>query len=460
MRLLHNTPFSSRENQHRNILHYLTSAEFKEIAGGVLLLLATIISILWANLPENLSTPYLNFWKTNLGVHFGSYQINLSLQKWVNEGLMTLFFFVIGLEIRREISIGDLSSAKKASLPICAALGGMVFPALFYFFFNRTSEHLLGWGIPTATDIAFVVGILTIFNRKTPPSLLIFLLTLATADDLGAIIIIALFYTSAIHWKYLLASCLLCLCLVLLNYFRIYRILPYGILGFFLWLSLLNSGVNADISGVITAFAIPLYGKIQTAHFVEKVQQLADQFLIHQHNEDEKHFLRSAKQQEILYLLRKEHEFVHSPSQRLIFTLENYTMFLIMPIFALANTAIPLETGDFIKLFSTNVSLGIIMGLIFGKPLGIVLVSKLAMKLGLAVLPEGLKLIHLVIAGCLGGIGFTMSLFISDLSFNTRPEILSLSKLAVMTASSLAAMVGCFLILKLSSSKAKKVKTH
>ncbi|NCF70941.1 MAG: Na+/H+ antiporter NhaA [Chlamydiales bacterium] len=434
------------KNRLNRFLDSLLGAELKEIAGGILLVLASIISLTLAN--SSIGPSYRDFWSTPVAISFGDNSLSLSIRHWINDGLMTIFFFVVGLEIKRELSVGALSSFKKAAMPIIAAIGGMLVPALVYYKLNLNSEKALaGWAIPTATDIAFVVGILTLFSKKTSAAMLVFLLTLATADDLGAIIIIALFYTSTIQTTYLLLAAIAIALLFYLKSLKVYHTLPYIITGSFLWFFLLKSGVNADISGVITAFSIPVFSNTQTSNFVDKLNKLTHQFLLHHCDTNDKQYTRSSKQQEILYLLRKEHDLVHAPSQRLIFSLQSYCSFFIVPLYALTNTAIAVDIHQVKELFQSNISLGIVLGLIVGKPIGIILFTLIASKLKLAKLPEGLAYKDLIIVGCLGGIGFTMSLFVADLAFPRGSSLINLSKLSVLLASSLSILISVALIL-------------
>jgi Na+:H+ antiporter, NhaA family len=438
--------FSKKQKQNLNVfLDSLLGAEFKEIAGGLLLVVATIVSLILANSP--IGSSYREFWETPIAISFGQASLSLSLKHWINEGLMTLFFFVVGLEIKREFSIGALSSFKKAAMPIIAAVGGMLVPALIYMWANAGSEKSLsGWAIPTATDIAFVVGVATLFSKRIPAAMLVFLLTLATADDLGAILIIALFYGSAVDYTFLTFAGASIVFLFYLKFLRIYSIIPYILTGILLWFFLLKAGVNADIAGVITAFSIPVFGATQTSRFVEKVKNLTNQFLRYHSEDADRIYARSHKQQEILYLLRKEHDLVHAPSQRLIFSLQNYTTFIIVPLYALANTAIAFDLNQLQSIFQHEVGLGILGGLVIGKPVGIVLFSLIALKLNIAKLPNDLNTKDLLIAGCLGGIGFTMSLFVADLSFASDLMLVNLSKLSVILASCISIFFALVLI--------------
>lgn len=361
-----------------------------EKAGGIILIFATLFSLLFAN--SIFQTQYLQIWNYEIGNH--------SLVHWINDGLMTIFFLLIGLELEREVYIGELSTLKKAALPLFGALGGMVVPALIYLYFNFGTSTQSGAGIPMATDIAFAIGILSLLGNRVPTSLKIFLTALAVIDDLGAIIIIAVFYSSDISLMYLGFSLGVLGILFLLNRMKIQMLLPYLIGGIILWYFMEHSGVHPTISGVLLAFVIP-FGKGDKKSASYKLQ----------------HFL-------------------HKP-----------VAFLILPLFALANTCIVINSDWYEGLTHSN-SIGIILGLIIGKPIGIWLLSYLGVTLGLCILPKGLKWKNIFGAGILGGIGFTMSIFITLLAFSDSETIIG-SKIAIVIASTIAAIIG-YLILNLS----------
>lgn len=369
-------------------------SKFKEFfdgekSGGIVLLLVTILSILIAN--SSLQLIYLNFLNTLLGGH--------SLVQWINDGLMSVFFLYIGLELEREIYLGELSHLKKASLPIFAALGGMLVPALIFLSFNHGSANQSGAGIPIATDIAFAVGILSLLGKRVPLSLKIFLTALAVIDDLGAILVIAVFYTSSLSAVYFLSSIGIYLILILLNRRKVNSLIPYLIGGVVMWYCLLHSGVHATLTGVLLAFAIP-FGDGKKA----------------------------------------------SPSAKMLHFLHKPVSFGILPLFALANTALILN-GSLGNL-GQPVSLGIILGLFLGKPLGIWLFSFLSVKLGIGRLPGGIQLKHILGVGFLGGIGFTMSIFITLLAFRD-PGLINMAKMAIIAGSVLSGITG-FLWLKIN----------
>ncbi|HYG31978.1 MAG TPA: Na+/H+ antiporter NhaA [Methylophilaceae bacterium] len=374
----------------------LTSAyrEFvdSEKASGVLLIICTIISLILAN--SVLGPQYLGFWHHPFA--------GLSVELWVNDGLMAIFFLLIGLELVRELDDGELSDLKSAMLPIIAALGGIVVPASIHFYFNAGTLTQSGIGIPMATDIAFALGALALLGSRVPTSLKIFLTALAVIDDLGAILVIALFYTSELAIGYLAGALATFAVLMLLNRMRVMALLPYLVGGAIMWVLMLKSGIHATIAGVLLAFAIP-YASV---------------------NGNDR-----------------------SPARRLEHFLHKPVAFLILPVFALANTGILIGT-DWAQHLATANSTGILTGLIVGKPLGITLLSFAAIALGISRLPSDMNWRHLLGAGLLGGIGFTMSIFITNLAFPGDMETVNASKMAILLASLVAGTLG-FLWLKL-----------
>jgi len=368
-----------------------------EKAGGFVLIGCTLISLIIAN--TDFAAHYLKFWHAHLAFPVKSLGLNYSIEHWINDGLMTIFFLLVGLEIERELYVGELSSLKNALLPVLAAIGGMAFPALIHFIFNYGTETQTGFGIPMATDIAFALGILSLAGNKIPVSLKIFLTALAIIDDLGAITVIALFYTKSFLLYYFLIAIALFLLLFIAGKRKIYNLSLYLIGGVIMWYCMLKSGVHSTIAGVLLAFAIPF------------------------HKEDDK-----------------------NPSYKLQHFLHYPVAFFILPIFALANTAIVFP-NNISETLATKNSLGIIAGLIVGKFVGIFVVSYLAVKLKLANLSEGLNWKHIAGIALLGGIGFTMSIFIANLAFDNLLLVTS-SKISILFASIISAVLG-LLILKI-----------
>lgn len=363
-----------------------------EKAGGIVLVFCTLISLTLTN--SIWGANYLRLLQTDVG--------SLSAEHWINDGLMAIFFLLIGLELERELYVGELSEFKNALLPIFAAIGGICLPALIHFLFNNGTPTQAGIGIPMATDIAFALGVLSLLGNRVPASLKVFLTALAVIDDLGAIIVIAIFYTAKLHLAYLIGALLVFGLLVALNRFRVMSLIPYLLGGIVMWFLMLKSGVHATISGVLLAFAIPFTGK----------------------EEDEA-----------------------SPSHKLEHLLQKPVAFIILPVFALANTGIVIASNWYQDLSTSN-SLGIMLGLLIGKPLGITLICFIVVNLKICRLPLDLNWKHLFGAGLLGGIGFTMSIFITNLAFQGEVNVINASKMAILLSSVTAGLIG-FLWLKL-----------
>jgi NhaA family Na+:H+ antiporter len=369
-------------------------------SGGIILIACVFISLLIANTAAG---PYFdNFLSYQLGFNTEVIHLRYPVSLWINDGLMAIFFLLVGLEIKRELVEGELSSVKKASLPIFAALGGVMVPAIIYFTINAGTHTAGGWGIPMATDIAFALAILSLLGKRVPASLKIFLSALAIVDDLMAILVIAIFYSSELHYAYLLYAGGIFIFLLLLNKLGVKNLAAYLVPGLFIWYFIHHSGVHATIAGVLTAFAIPT-------------------------TPDSK----------------------ESPLERLEHIIVNPVNFIIMPLFALANTNIRFEPG-MVDGLTTALGMGIILGLLIGKPLGITLFSWLIVKIGAANLPSGAGWKHIFGVGVLGGIGFTMSIFIALLSFPGEYLILSEAKFSILTGSILAGSLGYFLLSRLS----------
>ena len=372
----------------------------QESAGGILLLIAVALAMLLANSP--LSGLYQGFLATEMQMRFGSLDIDKPLLLWINDGLMALFFLLIGLEVKRELLEGALSSVAKASLPTFAAIGGMVFPAGIYLLFNYADPITqVGWAIPAATDIAFALGIMALLGSRVPVALKVFLLALAIIDDLGVIVIIAIFYSTDLSMLSLIVASIAVAGLIGLNRKGVTALTPYGILGMVLWVAVLKSGVHATLAGVIIAFCIPLRAKDGS-----------------------------------------------SPSEHLEHSLHPWSTFLILPVFAFANAGVPLGNMSIDSLLSP-VPVGIALGLLLGKPLGVLFFSYLAVKLKLAELPEGMGWRHIAPVAAMCGIGFTMSMFISSLAFEHEGMAYAdLARLGILVGSLVAAVVGYFWLSK------------
>ncbi|MCE7073017.1 Na+/H+ antiporter NhaA [Dyadobacter sp. CY327] len=373
--------------------------------GGFILIICVIISLVIAN--SGAGPGFEAFLAKEIGADLGGIHLRYPILLWINDGLMAIFFLLVGLEIKREMLEGELSSFKKASLPILAAMGGVLAPALIYYAFNAGTETAGGWGIPMATDIAFAIAIISMLGKRAPSSLKVFLSALAIVDDLMAILVIAIFYSSDIHYTYLLYAFGIFLFLLLLNKLKVKNLAAYLIPGLFIWYFIHHSGVHATIAGVLTAFAIPT-----TPDATE------------------------------------------SPLEKLEHFLVNPVNFVIMPIFALANTNIQFEAG-MLEGLTTVLGIGIIAGLVIGKPVGITFFSWIAVKLGIARMPNNASWLHIIGVGMLGGIGFTMSIFIALLSFSGKDLILSEAKFSILTASIISGIFGYIWLSRLDK-KTKK----
>ncbi|BDQ03177.1 Na+/H+ antiporter NhaA [Ignavibacterium sp.] len=417
-----------------------------ETSGGIILIICTIIALIWANSP--FADSYHHLWHTYLTFDFGGYVLKHSLHHWINDGLMVIFFFVVGLEIKRELLVGELSSAKKAALPVAGALGGMILPALIYFYFNGGKEGAAGWGIPMATDIAFVVGIMALLGPKFPFSLKIFILALAIVDDIGAVLVIAIFYTAEISITALIIGAAIILLLIVFNRLGVRSLIVYTIMGIALWLAFLESGVHATVAGVLLAFTIPVSSRINTRKFTTETKQLLDEF--EKSGEHGENVLTNENRLTLVQSIEGNCEKILTPLQRFEHLLHPWVAFFIMPVFALANAGVTIGSG-FTDALTNPISIGIILGLFLGKQFGIFGFSLLAIKLGLASKPEGVNYTKMYGAGILAGIGFTMSLFIANLAFPTE-ELLNIAKVGVLTASLIAGIVG-FIVVKIGLTK-------
>ena len=411
----------------------------REASSGILLLAATILALLWAN--SSWGESYYLFWENELTFGYGGFELSKSLLHWINDGLMVIFFFVVGLEIKREVLIGELASFRQAILPVAAALGGMVFPALIYTAFNYNGAGSLGWGIPMATDIAFALGVLALLGKHVPVALKVFLTAAAVADDLGAVLIIAIFYTSEIVWISLGIAAVFLVLLVICNVLGVRNLIVYSILGIGLWLAFLQSGVHATVAGVLLAMTIPAQARINDKDFVKHSRSVLNEF----EKADEGDDYLNSTQRSAVRTLEELAEHAQTPLQRLEHDLHPWVAYAIMPIFALANAGIVLG-GSFLSAIASPISLGVIFGLIIGKQIGITLLSWLVVKSKLADLPEGVTWRHIYGVSWLAGIGFTMSLFISALAFGDSPA-LETAKSGILVASLIAGIVG-FLLLR------------
>ena len=413
-----------------------------EVTGSLPLFLATAAALIWANLWH---AGYQHIWHTEISLHVGAFTISKSLAHWIDEALMVLFFFIVGLEIKYEILVGELASFKKALLPVFAAAGGMIVPALIYALFNYGKETIHGWGIPMATDIAFALAVLALLSRRIPLGLKVFLSALAIADDLGAVVVIAIFYTQQIAWSYLAAAGVMMLLLLLANRLWIQNALVYAILGLGVWAAFLGSGIHTTVAGVIVAMFIPARGRYETDTFLTRVRNHIDQFQCEPGSCGYTILLNSRHLDAVRSIEESCHD-VETPLQRLEYSLHGWVTYLIIPLFALANAGLYLGDLRLSESFAHPVTLGVLLGLVIGKPLGISLFALAAAWLLKTGLPQGVSARHIIGAACLGGIGFTMSLFIGGLSFSD-PHYMEFAKLGILVASVLAAAMGMLVLL-------------
>ena len=417
----------------------------KQSSGGILLIIATALALLWANSPW--AESYAALWHTKITVGVGNFSVSKDLTHWINDGLMAVFFLVVGLEIKREILVGELSSIRDATLPVAAALGGALVPALIYLAINAGTEGSAGWGIPMATDIAFALGVLALLGERAPTSLKVFLTALAIVDDIVAVLVIALFYTSEISWGALGVGAVFLAALIVANLLGVGRTLVYAVLGVGLWLCFLLSGVHATIAGVLLALTVPAISFINPGAFLERSRYVLDRF--EKAGEKGENVLSNEERQAALHALNHAAYKLEPPLHELEHTLHPWVVFAIMPLFALANAGVQLG-GGIADALTSSVVLGIVAGLIVGKQLGITLFAWLAVKSGVSELPEGIRWRHVYGAGWLAGIGFTMSLFISDLAFSDG-RLVDAAKLGILVASLIAGVVG-WVILRGASS--------
>ncbi len=410
----------------------------RQTTSGILLMLSAVIALVIANSP--LAETYSHILHTEVTVGGGDLTLSMSLHHWINDGLMALFFLVVGLELKRELLVGELADLRQALLPIGAAVGGMLLPALLYLAINFDGEGFKGWGIPMATDIAFALGTLALLGKRVPPALLTFLVALAIVDDLGAVVVIALFYTAQIDVGALAAAGGILFLLIALNRGGIRRILPYALLGVLLWLALLKSGVHATLAGVFLAFTIPMKPKLDTERFLENTYSLLNQ--IKTAHEKEPNIILNDQMRSRVTALADGVQLAQAPAQVLEHKMHMPSAYLVIPIFALANAGIPMDFGDLDKTLVHPVALGVIVGLVLGKVLGITGMTWLMVKLGFSQLPRGINFSHVLGMSLMGGIGFTMSIFVAELAFASNPQGLLMAKTGVLLASLIAGVGG------------------
>jgi len=428
----------------RRIIYPLQEFVKAEAFSGILLMLITLVALAWANSPW--SETYTAVWNTPLTIAFGDYGLTKAAILWINDGLMAIFFFVVGLEIKREMLMGELASFRNAAFPVVAALGGMFVPAGIYAALNYHGAGLSGWGIPMATDIAFALGILTLLGNRVPLSLKLFLVAFAIVDDIGAVLVIALFYTAEVDFLLLWCALLLFGILLVLCALRVRSTWIYMLLGVLMWIAFLKSGVHATVAGILLATTIPARSKITEVEFISTTDTILGELQSY-------HYTRTGEEDETpeeenfqaaVHTLENNTEEALSPLHRLEHALHPWVAYFIMPLFALANAGIYIDASLTNGFFNT-ISWGIILGLIIGKPVGILLFTVLASVTGLVAKPDTFSWGQLVGAGLLGGIGFTMSIFIANLAFAGTP-FLAQAKLAILLASLVAGSAAYLLL--------------
>ena len=420
----------------------------RQTTTGLLLMATAIMALVIAN--SSLVEAYQHLLHMPIGVNVGSWTLQLSLHHWVNDGLMALFFFVVGLELKREILVGELAQPRQAALPIVAAIGGMVVPAMLFLAFNPEGNAARGWGIPMATDIAFAIGALVLLASRVPKALITFLVALAIVDDLGAVVVIAVFYTNHLALDALAIAAMLLGVLVMFNLAGIRKVTPYFLVAILFWYALLQSGVHATLAGVLGALTVPARPKYDPSLFSAHVKKLMARFDA-SHRKD-KNIMTNDDLRMVVQTLQNDAQQVGTPLQRLEHAWHLPVAFLVIPIFALFNAGIPIEFGALAATLSHPVTLGVTLGLVLGKFIGISGTSWLALKLGIGQLPADTSFSQIAGVSLLGGIGFTMAIFIAELGFSAQPELLLMAKTGVLAASLLAGISG-FLWLWLAAKK-------
>jgi len=410
----------------------------RQTTSGLLLMFTAIIALLFAN--SSYAYLYAHIQHVMVGISIGNWSLENSLHHWVNDALMALFFFVVGLELKREIMVGELSDLRHATLPIVAAIGGMAVPALIYFALNPEGDAARGWGIPMATDIAFALGAIALLARRVPRALITFLVALAIVDDLGAVIVIAVFYTEKIAMDWLAMSAVFFGMLMMLNLFGVRKLTPYFIIAIFLWYAMFESGVHATLAGVLGAFSVPARPKYNPQRFSQYMKEAIRDY--DASNIPGKSIMNNDKLRGIVHSLESGALQVQTPLQRLEHAWHLPVAYLVIPIFALFNAGIPLQLSSIGDTLAHPVTLGVSTGLIVGKVLGIAGTSWIAIKLGIATLPHGTRFTQIIGVSLLGGIGFTMSIFIAELGFAHQPEMLLMAKTGILFASLVAGISG------------------
>jgi NhaA family Na+:H+ antiporter len=410
----------------------------QEHTSGIVLFIGVLVAIVWVNSP--MAHSYHQLWDIKLSLGFGRYVLDHPLHLWINDGLMAIFFFVIGLELKREFMAGELSTVKKASLPMVAALGGMLVPALIYFFINKGAESANGWGIPMATDIAFALALLAVAGKHIPSSVKVFLAALAVADDLGAVLVIAIFYSAHINFAPLTVGICLLTLLLIGNKLGIRSIAYYLVIGFAVWVAFLLSGVHATIAGVLVAFTIPARTRVNEKNYADSLRKLLFDFEQQIPNNST---LTTPEQHHTIEKIKKITTDAETPLQKVEYALHPWVAFVVMPLFALANAGIVIG-ADFFSSLLNPVSMGVMIGLVVGKFAGVMLATWLMVKFG-AQLPADSNWKQMTGVALLAGVGFTMSLFISGLAFS-HVEMVDQAKYGILLASLLSGVLGVIVL--------------
>jgi len=413
-----------------------------EVSSGLLLMTCAVLALVIAN--TGLVHYYEAILHTDISFNIGPYTMSHTLHHWINDGLMALFFLMVGLEIKREALIGELSEMRKAIFPIAAAIGGMVVPALIYVLFNAGTDASGGWGIPMATDIAFAVGVLALLGNRIPKALIAFLLALAIVDDLGAVMVIAVFYTEQINLIPLLFASVSFALLILINFAGVRKPLPYMLFGFLLWLGMMESGIHATLAGVLTALTIPANSNCKGGIFSVNITALMDRFK--QADQPEKGIMENAEQQAIMQTMENYVHNMESPLQRMEHALHLWVAFLIVPLFALANAGITIDFSQLNSIVTHPVTIGISLGLVAGKVIGIFGAAFILVKMGWGRLPDNITLSMIGGVSFLAGIGFTMSIFIASLAFSEQATYLLNAKIGIILASVISGVCGYLLL--------------
>jgi Na+:H+ antiporter, NhaA family len=426
----------------------------RQTTSGILLMCTAVIALVLANGP--LASAYEHVVHTLVGLNVGDWRLEMSLHHWINDALMALFFFVVGLELKREFLVGELAKPRNAVLPIAAAIGGMVVPALIYFAINPQGDAAAGWGIPMATDIAFAIGVLALLASRVPKALITFLVALAIVDDLGAVMVIAVFYTDTIALGPLAVTGGLFALLLAFNLGGIRNSIPYFVVAVLMWYALQQSGVHATLAGILGALTVPAIPKYDPARFSERVRDLMNRFdATHQPG---KSIMTNDELRAVVQALEVGVHRVEAPLQRLEHVGHMPVAYLVIPIFALANAGIPMTFGSLGETLNHPVLLGVLLGLVLGKFIGITGASWLVLKLGVAELPKDTRFTQIAGVSLLAGIGFTMSIFVAQLGFGDREDLLLMAKTGILSASLLAGVAGFIWLYLVSKPGAEQVR--